>query len=171
MTQRLSLTPAATEPIHVTLRRTVPMALIIASIVTVVVRGVPLHPAEWLAWLARAAAALWITWGGHYVERFYLLRVLPAVAVDNEPRSPARWLLRLAARSAVWALGGAALGIGAMTTYRLMLDHAWPNPVALPQYATLGALGLVLIELFGVHLFFAALGRPSAWARREGRWG
>jgi hypothetical protein len=168
---KLSLTPAATEPLRATLLRTVPLALLIGTIATLSVRGMPVNPADWKGWLARVAAALWITFGGHYVELLYLRRVLPRFAADEEPTSISRWFMRLGARCAVWVIGGALLWIGGMTTYTLIMSARLLHPQELPQIALQGALGLVVIELLGIHVAMTLIGRPSIWLRRGGRWG
>jgi hypothetical protein len=168
---KLSLPPAATESLRATLLRTVPLALLIGTIATLSVRGMPVNAADWKGWTARVAAALWITFGGHYIELLYLRGVLPYIATDQEPSNISRWFVRLGARCAVWATGGAVLWIGGMTTYVLIMSARLLRPQELPLIALQGALGLVIIELLGVHVAMTLIGRPSVWLRRDGRWG
>jgi hypothetical protein len=132
---------------------------------------VPRGPGDWIGWLARVAAVLWITFGGHYVELLYLQRVLPHIAADQEPQNISRWFVRLGARCAIWAVGGAVLWIGGMTTYRLIMNGQWPQAGELPAIALQGAIGLIAIELFGVHVILAIISKPCVWLRRNGRWG
>ena len=168
---RVSLTPAASEPLRATLLRTVPVALIIGTVATLLLRGMPIYAEDWRGWLARVAAALWITLGGHYVELLYLHRVLPRVAADQESQNISRWFVRLGTRCMVWAIGGAALWIGGMATYLLITNARLPQPAELPAIVLQGALGLIIIELLGVHVILTIIGRPSVWLRRNGRWG
>ncbi len=147
------------------------MAVIIGSVATLLLRGMPAHAGDWKGWLARVAAALWITFGGHYVELLYLHGVLPRIVTEPEPENISRWFVRLAARCAVWAIGGAALWIGGMSTYLLIMKSRLPLPAELPAIALQGALGLIIIELLGVHVIMTMRGRPSVWQRHDGQWG
>ncbi len=118
---RASLTAAATEPLQATLLRTVPIALIIGTVASLLLRGMPQGANDWRGWLSRVAAALWLTFGGHYIELLYLRGVLPRVIAEQGSENVSRWFVRLGARCAVWALGGAALWIGGVST--LPVDH------------------------------------------------
>lgn len=168
---RASLTAAATEPLQATLLRTVPIALIIGTVASLLLRGMPQGANDWRGWLSRVAAALWLTFGGHYIELLYLRGVLPRVIAEQGSENVSRWFVRLGARCAVWALGGAALWIGGVSTYLLIMDGRLPRAAELPAIVLQGALGFIIIELLGVHVALTILGRPSAWRRRDGRWG
>lgn len=168
---QVQLTTAATEPLRATLLRTVPIALIIGTIATLRVKGMPDGVDAWWEWMARVAAVLWISFGGHYVELIYLHRVLPRMMSCRVSAGVGGWLVRLIARCAVWAGGGAVLWIGGVSTYRLMMGAGLPSATDLPGIAVQGAAGLIVIELLGVHVILTIIGYPSIWMRRNGRWG
>ena len=75
---------AASETLRVTLLRTVPMALVLGSVITLVTQGVPSTSKAWWVWLGRVVAALWFTFGGHWVELAFLRRVLPGGAQQRQ---------------------------------------------------------------------------------------
>lgn len=168
---RAQLTPAATEPLLATLLRTVPIALLVGTIVTLRVKGMPHGADGWWEWLARVGAVMWISFGGHYVELFYLHRVLPRLIARRGSDGLSGWLVRLVARCVVWAIGGAVLWTGGVSTYRLMVGAGLPSAGNLPAIALQGAAGLIVVELLGVHVILTIIGYPSLWMRRNRRWG
>ncbi|MFA6044078.1 MAG: hypothetical protein WC718_03765 [Phycisphaerales bacterium] len=147
------------------------IALIIGTIATLRVNGTPHGTDAWWQWVARVAAALWITFGGHYVELFYLHRVLPRVLSRGGAVGASGWLVRLVVRCAVWAVGGAVLWICGVATYGLIMGGGMPSARDLPAIAAQGAAGFIVIELLGVHVILTIIGYPSIWRSRNGRWG
>jgi len=132
------------EPLSRTVLRTVGIALIV---------GVA---SAWRAgrlqiWSSLTLVALWFTFGGHWVEVFFL-NVL-------RPRLPASRMIRIVARLATWFVGGMVLGAGAsFTAARLAGLHArWP--------VWWFGIGFVVLELF-VHLPSYLLRRSSFYDGR-----
>src|SRR6185436_8356079 len=89
------------EPLRVTLTRTVAIALVAGFIV-----------AQWWGGLARwpvaSAVMLWPSFGGHWIELWFLNWLRPRLS-DNRG-------VQIAARLAVWFIGGIALALGMRLT-------------------------------------------------------
>ncbi|MGH7242997.1 MAG: hypothetical protein ACREJD_06220 [Phycisphaerales bacterium] len=160
--------PAGSEPLRATLLRTVPLAVVIGSVVTLATVGLPSSSNACWGWLGRVVVALWFTFGGHWVELAFLRRVLPVMKDRHLP--PA---VRFSARVIVWLIGGALLGVGAMISFRAMLGagssdgFSWPSGREILTSAGFGAVALVVLEC-GVHAVLAATGRPNAWLSSDG---
>lgn len=116
------------EPLRKTLLRTG-----IISLVTGL--AVAAATGNWMATPRSAVLALWPSFGGHWVEVFYLNWVRPRVG-------GAGW--RRLARAAVWFAGGVVLTFGVRVTAELMFAAR-----GLPGWLTwwVGGLGFVGIEL------------------------
>ena len=89
------------ERLHVTLARTG----LIGVVVGLVAARLQGHPASWPQW---TAFALWFSFGGHWVEIFFLNWLRPRL-------SSARWA-QVTGRLLTWLLGGTLLMIGARIT-------------------------------------------------------
>ncbi len=104
-------------------------------------------------WPAAILLVLWFSFGGHWVEVWFLNWLRPRL-------SPAR-AMQMAARMAVWFVGGGVLSIGMRQTamafdgFRTAHWPAW----------WLGGLAFIGIELV-VHLVMELLGRPSFYNGR-----
>jgi hypothetical protein len=85
------------EPLRATLLRTVAIALVVGVVVG--------RSALWLPW---TAFALWLTFGGHWVEVFFLNGL--------RPRLPAERWAQVGARLLIWIVGGTVLMVGARAT-------------------------------------------------------
>ena len=112
--------------------------------------------ARWMGGLRRwpilTLAVFWFTFGGHWLEIFFLHWL--------RPRLPAARAVRLTARIGVWIVGGILLGLGAAFTMivadsRLARWPAW-------WYVGLGFVGMELL----VHLGLQLRGRPSFYNGR-----
>jgi hypothetical protein len=118
---------------------------------TVIALVVGLVLARWsggrVSWLLGSLLMLWFSFGGHWVELCYLNWLSPRL-------SSAR-LIQIAARLAVWFVGGSALAVGMALTAKMLTGfspHEWP--------LWLGGLAFVGLELV-VHLLLMLRGRPS----------
>jgi len=132
--------PPYREPIHVTLTRTVLLGLGVG----VLSSRLQHQPSAWPLW---TAFALWFTFGGHWVELWFLNWARPRI-------DPARgW--QVLVRVAIWLVGGTVLMFGARTTL------AWIGAGSLRLPALwLGGPMLVGAELF-VHGLARLRGTPS----------
>ena len=128
------------EPLRATLLRTVPIALVLGTGVAVLHR----QPSAWLVW---TAFAFWFTFGGHWVELFFLNTLRPRVGSG-------RWL-QVPARVFTWFAGGTLLLLGATITVRLLAGR----PLLLPLWWA-GGVGFIGLELL-VHMLLQLRGRPN----------
>ncbi len=134
------------EPLRSTLVRTGAIALVAGAVLT-----------RWWGGLGRWPLAtllvLWFSFGGHWVELWFLNWL--------RPRLPVQRAVQAGARVGVWFVGGSGLALGAAVT-ALMLAGFRPA-----QWASwwLGGLGFVGVELF-MHLLLQLQGRPSAYNGR-----
>ena len=124
------------EPLRVTLLRTALIALVVGVVVG--------RSALWLPW---TAFALWLTFGGHWVEVFFLNWL--------RPRLPAERWAQIGGRLLVWIVGGTVLMIGARIT---ALSLGVPA-LRVPPWA-LGGPIFVGVELF-VHALSQVRGQPN----------
>ena len=140
------------EPLRVTLARTGAIALGVGAVLAGVSGG------GLRRWPAAALLALWPALGGHYLELWFLNWL--------RPRLPAGRAVQLAARVAVWFVGGALLALGmALTAMALpgFRPVRWLSPPA--QIWWVGGLGFIAIELIA-HLVLQLRGRPSFYNGR-----
>ncbi len=121
------------EPLRVTLLRTVLIGLLVGLVVALL-QG---RPASWPQW---TGFALWFTFGGHWVELFFLNWLRPRLAA-------ARWA-QIGGRLLTWLVGGTLLMAGARIT-------VWSLP---PWW--LGGPVFVGLELL-VHSLAQLRGQPS----------
>jgi len=134
------------EPLTTTLARTIGLAVIAGAIAS---RwwGVSRFPVA-------VIAALWPSFGGHWVELWFLDWLRPRI-------SPSRGV-QIAARLATWFVGGIVLFALMGLTVRAL---AHPAPAfRLPFW--IAGLGFVAIELF-VHLGLQTRGRASFFNARS----
>jgi hypothetical protein len=102
------------------------------------------QPAAWPQW---TAFALWFSFGGHWVELFFLNWF--------RPRLPsARWA-QVTGRVFTWLIGGTLLLVGARTTVVFL---SW-QAMRLPPW-WLGGLGFLGLELL-VHALLSLRGHPN----------
>src|SRR5437016_1654485 len=112
----MSLMPwqAHREPLRITLARTVTIALVIGGVL-----------ARWWGglspWPLATLLVVWFSFGGHWVELWFLNWL--------RPRLPVARVAQVGARIAVWFVGGSALGLGmALTAMALagFQQARWP---------------------------------------------
>ena len=133
------------EPLRATLLRTVLIALVLGTGVAVL-QG---QPSTWPVW---TAFAFWFSFGGHWVELFFLNTLRPRVG-------RVRWL-QVTARVLTWFAGGTLLLLGATTTARL-LAH---TPLRLQPW-WVGVAAFIGLELL-VHVLLQLRGRPNFYNGR-----
>lgn len=134
------------EPLRTTLLRTGAIAAVVGLALALSRGGL-----AW--WPASALLALWPSFGGHWVELFFL-RVV-------RPRLPDSGAVRVVVRVLVWLVGGVLLAVGAAATG--MAIGAFPR--ALDPRWLLGGPGFVGIELVA-HVGLWLAGRPNVYDGR-----
>jgi len=144
--QALSVTTPAPEPLRSTLARTVTIALVVGAVLARSSGGLA-------RWPLATVMVLWPSFGGHWVELWFLdwLR----------PRLPGARAAQVGARVAVWYVGGTGLALG----MALDRDGAGRAPAQRWPAWWLGGLGFIGVELVA-HLALRLLGRPSFYDGR-----
>ena len=134
------------EPLRVTVLRTGGIALILGAVL-----------APWMGGLSRWPLAtllvVWFSFGGHWVELWFLNWL--------RPRLPAARAAQVGARLGVWFGGGIGLGLGMALTAMAFAGYA---PAEWPAW-WIGGVGFIGLEL-GVHLWPQLRGRPSFYNGR-----
>ena len=138
--------PPHREPLRITLARTVTLAVILGALLARTRGGL----AAWLLW---TLVMLWPTLGGHWVELWFLNWLRPRLV---ESRA-----VHVAARLAVWFVGGVGLAFGMYVT-AVTLGDSGPNWRP-PWWA--GGLAFIGIELVA-QLFLQLRGRASFYNGR-----
>ena len=128
------------EPLHVTLVRTGLVGLVLGLIVA----RLQSQRASWPQW---TAFALWFSFGGHWVELFFLNWLRPRLA-------SARWV-QVTGRLFTWLVGGTLLIVGARITAASFSGQS----LRLPAWWLGGPLFLCL-ELL-VHALPQLRGQPN----------
>src|SRR5437016_4216295 len=131
------------EPLRATLSRTIVLAVVVGGVV-----AWRFGRLQW--WPAAAGLALWFTFGGHWVELWFLNRL--------RPRLPRSRTVQAIARVTSWFLAGVGLGFGVLLTMRVF---ALAPGVALPAWWVAGLL-FVGVELI-VHAVLFLRRRPNAF--------
>jgi hypothetical protein len=119
-----------------------------ATIAVVLGAAVTLITGRFSRWPLAAVLALWPSFGGHWLEVFFLNRL--------RPRLPAARGVQVLARIGLWFAGGMGFAVAMRVT--AMALAALPTMTSLSWW--LGGLGFVGIELVA-HLVLMARGRPS----------
>jgi hypothetical protein len=96
------------EPLRATLLRTVGIAVAVGAIIALSSRDIR-------RWPAVSLVLLWPSFGGHWVDLWYLNWL--------RPRLPAAQLIQRGARIAAWFAGGVLLGFGVRITANLLFAH------------------------------------------------
>ena len=134
------------EPLRVTLLRTVTLAVILGALFARARGGL----ARWPLW---TLVMLWPTFGGHWVELWFLNWLRPRLGDSRA--------LHMVARLGVWFVGGVGLGHGMYWTAKALTDL---RPRQGPPWwiAGLAFIGLELV----VQLALQLRGRPSFYNGR-----
>jgi hypothetical protein len=137
------------EPLRTTLGRTIFIAVVAGTVLAVW----SARAARPIRWPVALVLMLWISFGGHWVELWYLNWL--------RPRLPSAPTVQRVARLGTWFLGGCALGIGMMVTARAL------SGMRRTQWPAWWAAGLVFVGVeLVVHAMLQARGRPSAFNGR-----
>lgn len=104
-------------------------------------------------WPVATLLVLWPSFGGHWVEVWFLNWL--------RPRLPGTRAVQVVARLATWFVGGVALALGMALTARALAGF-WPG--RWPAW-WLGGLAFIGIELV-VHIMLQLRGRPSVYNGR-----
>jgi hypothetical protein len=131
------------EPLRVTLLRTVMIALVLGAIVAQFRGGIS-------RWPLASLLMLWPSFGGHWVELWFLNWLRPRI-------SPARGV-QVLARFVVWFAGGIVLAVGMALTARGYRPTRWPA-------FWIGGLAFIGVELIA-QLALQLRGRPSFYNGR-----
>jgi hypothetical protein len=135
------------EPLRVTLLRTITIALVAGVLVA----------RFWgnghLRWPVATLVMLWPSFGGHWVELWFLNWL--------RPRLSAARAVQLAARIGVWFVGGIVLGLGMGFTAMALAGF---KPASWPAW-WLAGLAFIAVELVAQFLL-QLRGRPSFYNGR-----
>lgn len=134
------------EPLRTTLLRTIIIALVVGVIVAYCSGGR-------IRWPLGALFMLWFSFGGHWVELWFLNSLRPRLSSARP--------LQIVARVATWFVGGSVLALGMALTARVLagiLPDQWPA-------WWLGGAAFIGLELL-VHLSLQLRGRPSFYNGR-----
>jgi len=135
------------EPLHITILRTGMIAIVVGAVLARLWGGLA-------RWLIATLLVLWPSFGGHWVEVWFLNWLRPRL-------SSARGV-QVGARVGVWFVGGVGLAIGMGLTAR---ELAGFRPSHWPAWWWLGGLAFIGIELVA-HLVLQLRGRPSFYNGR-----
>jgi len=134
------------EPLRATLLRTIIIALVVGAVFARFSGGR-------IGWPLASLLFLWFSFGGHWVELWYVNWLRPRISV-------ARYV-QILARVATWFVGGIVLALGMAVTARALSGFRqgpWPA-------WWLGGLAFVVLELV-VHLALQLRGQPSFYNGR-----
>jgi hypothetical protein len=134
------------EPLRTTLVRTGLIVLIAGAALALPWGG----PARWPT---ATLLMLWPSFGGHWVELWFLNRLRPRLSAERA--------MQIIARLAVWFIGGVGLAIGMGLTAKALAGFP---PTHWPHW-WLGGLAFIGIELI-VHLVLQLRGRASFYNGR-----
>ena len=138
----------AWQPYRESLRTTLVRTILIAIVAGTVLAAWSARSVRPIRWPVAVVLMLWPSFGGHWLEVWYLNWLRPRLP-------PARTVQRVA-RLGTWFLGGGGLGVGMVLTARALggirLTH-WPA-------WWLAGLGFIGVELVA-HAALQARGRPS----------
>jgi hypothetical protein len=134
------------EALRTTLVRTGAIALVVGAVL-----------ARWSGGLGRwplaTLLALWFSFGGHWVELWFLNWLRPRLSI-------ARWV-QVAVRIGVWFVGGVGLGLGMALTAWVLAGY---RPAMWPVW-WLGGIAFIGAELLA-HLLPLLRGSPSFYDGR-----
>jgi len=134
------------EPLRVTVARAVAIAVVVSGAIALVSR-------KWFVFPQLTVLVLWPSFGGHWVELWFLNWLRPRISPGP--------IVQLTIRVLVWFAGGSLLALG----MRLMAAFfQWRSPQWLTWW--LGGAAFIGIELV-MHLFLQFRGQPSFYNGRR----
>ena len=129
------------EPLRTTLVRTILIAIVAGTVWSA-------SSARPIRWPVAVLLMLWLSFGGHWLELWYLNWL--------RPRLPPARTVQGVARLATWFLGGIVLGVGMLLTARAV------GGIRLTLWPVWWLAGVVFIGVELVaHTVLQARGRPS----------
>jgi ABC-type uncharacterized transport system permease subunit len=134
------------EPLRITVLRTGLIAIVVGAVLARLWGG----PARWPV---ASLLVLWPSFGGHWIEIWFLNWLRPRISTSRS--------LQVAARVGVWFVGGTGLAFGMGLTAMAL---AGIRPAKWPAW-WLGGLAFIGIEL-ATHLVLQLRGRPSFYNGR-----
>jgi hypothetical protein len=129
------------EPLRTTLWRTISIAIAVGAVIALSRRQLDIWPIAILL-------VLWPSFGGHWIELFFLNSLRSRLPISR----PIQTLARLT----TWFIGGTLLALGAAITAMLLTN--W-HPTRWPPW-WLGGIAFIGLELI-VHLVLQLRGNPS----------
>jgi hypothetical protein len=129
------------EPFRTTLLRTIGIAVVVGGVLA-------WRYGSLYAWPLAALLVFWFSFGGHWVELWFLNWL--------RPRLPHSRVWQIAVRLAVWFVGGVGLGLGVGFTMRLF---ALTREGRSPRWWVAGIV-FIAVE-FIAHLVLALIRRPN----------
>jgi len=136
------------EPLRATLARTFAIALVLGGLVVRCWGGGRLA-----RWPMATLLILWFTFGGHWVELWFLNWL--------RPRLPVARRVQAVARVGVWFVAGCGLGLGMYLTAFALTEI---RPAQWPAW-WVGGLAFIALELL-VHLVLQLRGLPNFYNGR-----
>ena len=130
------------EPLRITLLRTIGIAVIVGAVATLLSGG------GLARWAIATTLILWLSFGGHWLELWFLNWLRPRLSADRR--------VQIAARLLVWFFGGTALALGVWLTARALIG---PPRMTWAMWYVAGFV-FIGIELVA-HLALQRRGRPS----------
>ena len=134
------------EPLRVTILRTGMIAIVVGAVLARLWGGLA-------RWPMATLLVLWPSFGGHWVEVWFLNWLRPRLSITRS--------VQVAARVGVWFGGGAGFTIGMGLTAMALAEF---RPAHWPAW-WLGGLAFIGIELV-THLVLQLRGRPSCYNGR-----
>src|SRR5436309_8639986 len=130
------------EPLRVTLVRTITMALVLGALLARLWGG------GLRRWPFATLLILWPSFGGHWLELWFLNWLRPRLSATRR--------VQIAARLVVWFIGGIGLALGVWLTANVLIG---PPRTSLSMWCVAGVV-FIGIELVA-HVGLERRGRPS----------
>jgi hypothetical protein len=143
----------AWRPYHEPLRTTLVRTILIAMVAGTVFAAWSAHSTLPIRWPVAVVLMLWVSFGGHWLELWYLNWL--------RPRLPSAPPVQRIARLGTWYLGGCVLGVGMALTGRAL------GGIRLSDWPAwwVAGVGFIGVELVA-HAVLEARGRPSFFTGR-----
>lgn len=135
------------EPLRATVARTFTIAIVVGAVLSIATRG------GLARWPVLTLLFLWPSFGGHWVEVFFLNYLRPSLPLSRG--------VQVGVRLLVWLVGGTLLMLGMVATAPAF-NHTQPS---WRRTLLFGGVAFVAIELTA-HLVLQLRGRPSFYNGR-----
>ena len=144
---------AAWHPYREPLRSTLVRTILIAIVAGTVLAAWSARSAQPIRWPVAVLLVLWVSFGGHWLELWFLNWL--------RPRLPVAPAVQRLARLGTWFLGGCGLGVGMLLTARALGEMRLTHR---PAWWVAGVV-FIGVELVA-HTVLQARGRPSFFSGR-----